>query len=163
MNRYANWTMKYSAAIQATSNIVTAVGILVAGAALWVSVISLQENKKATHAQTFFSIQRFGFDTLRTTYAEPHFRPFLLDGMKDVPVTAQSSVLRDFQIVLSAYNVISFQRKLGYIKDPEWALYQMEFCGFVTTEGANYYFNQHPIEKSTFDLEFKELIIKCRK
>ena len=139
-----------------------AAGLWVSIASLKVATSALDESKKATEAQTFFNIQRFGYEVAKDTMAEPVFVLYIHRGIESVPSDAQKTVVQKFSILLAAYNIISFQRKLGYIGDLEWSLFKQEFCRMMRTEGANHYFNARPIEGSTFDKEFKDLITSCR-
>ena len=157
-----NWVKSNEEAIVATSAMFSALGIIVAALGLWVSGVALRDNRKATKAQTFFDIQRFGFEFAQSIMSDPDFERYLRSGIAAVPSEARSTVVRKFAALLSGYNVIAFQRHFGYIDDPEWALYKIEFCALVQTEGANYYFWLHPIENSQYDQKFKNLIIRCR-
>ena len=66
-----------------------------------------------------------------------------------------------FSMLISAYNLISFQHSFDYIGNEEWILYKQELRQIMTTKGANDYFSRNPIENSTFDEKFKKLIKTC--
>ena len=109
---YGNWTRKHSEAIKATSTIVSAIGIAFVAAGLWVSIASLkvatsalEESKKATEAQTFFNIQRFGYEVAKDTMADPVFVLYIHKGMESVPGDAQKTIVQKFSILLAAYNI----------------------------------------------------------
>ena len=166
---YSNWTKTHKDAIQATSAIVTAIGIVIGGLGLWISTASLdiassalEESKKATEAQTFFDIQRSGLEFSLDTFDDAHFQAYYWNGLESIPVEHYWRVRWKFSNVLTAYNIISFQRKHGYINDTAWDLYSQEFCLAMQTKGADDYFAHYPIEQINFDVEFKSLITACR-
>ena len=74
-----------------------------------------------------------------------------------------NEVVHKFGVLLSAYNIISFQHSLGYIGEKEWSSYNEELCGVVKSKGADNYFELMPIEQSAYDEKYKTLIMNCRK
>ena len=124
---------------------------------------TLTETKKATRAQVFFSIQRFGFQVRQSLFASSNFNNYLSGGISCIEDNAQDEALRSFGTLLFAYNIVSFQHKLGYVDDAEWKLFKREFCNIMQSAGANDYFERNPIENSLYDDAFKEMIINCRK
>ncbi len=167
---YRQWAERNHDAIESTSAIVSAIGILLVAAGLGVSIESLrvasgnlEENKKATQAQTFFNIQRFGFEVFRDLSSDADFLDYLYTGARSADVERNSKVVHQFGVLLSAYNIISFQHSLEYVGEKEWSLYKQELCGIVISKGADDYFEKMPIEQSTYDQKYKELIMNCRK
>ena len=159
---YGKWATTNKDAIESTSAIVSAIGIALVAAGLWVSIISLNENKKATLAQTFFSIQRFGFEVAQEMSEKGNFDLYIEKGVQTEAPETVEVFLQHFSTILQAYNIIHFQKKLGYIDDPEWKLFKQEFCAIMRTNGADDYFQRHPIENSKYDKEFKKLTTACR-
>ena len=167
---YRQWAERNHDAIKSTSAIVSAIGILLVAAGLGVSIESLrvasgnlEENKKATQAQTFFNIQRFGFEVFRDLSSDADFLDYLYTGARSADVESNSKVVHQFGVLLSAYNIISFQHSLEYIGEKEWSLYKQELCEIVMSKGADDYFEKMPIEQSTYDEKYKALIMNCRK
>ena len=166
-NVYTTWAERYSEAIQATAAILSMVGILVVAASLLISLRSLkvasnalEENKRAIQAQTFFNIQRFGYEVAQDTVADATFWQYLSEGV--VPSVNGEAEMRKFGTFLNAYNVIVFQRKFGFIRDPEWDLFKREFSFVMQSKGASHYFAHNPIERTLFDDEFKDMVNECR-
>ena len=164
---YASWATRYSEAIQATSAIVSTVGIFIVAASLVVSLRSLkvaskalEESKRATQAQTFFNIQRFGYEVAQDTVADASFWRYRSEGA--VPSVDGDAQMRKFGTLLNGYNIIFFQRKFGFIKEPEWALFKQEFRSVMRSKGASHYFAHNPIDSTLFDDEFKDMVRKCR-
>ena len=163
---YRNWAERNSEAIQATSAIVSTIGIAVIGATFVVSVYSvkvasraLQENIRATEAQALFNVQRFGFEIAQDLF-DADFRHYLAEGVG--PSNAAEDQMRRFYKALSGYSVIYFQRKFGLIRDLEWGLYKQELCAFLQKKGANHFFDENSIENFPFDPEFKKMVLDCR-
>ena len=145
-----------------SETIVAAISVVVALVAVVISVKALKENRRATHAQTFFEIQRFGFEVAQSRLDDPHFKRYLRSGIASVPREARGPVVRKFAALLSAYDVIAFQHHFGNLDGDEWDSFEKEFRSFVQSEGAKYYFRLHPIETSLFDQRFKALVTRLR-
>ena len=94
----------------------------------------------------------------RDLFADPDFKLYIDGGIEAVPSKAKDSVVQGFSSLPAACNVISFQQTLGYIKDPEWALFKAEFRAVVTRKGAHHCFERRPINKSSYDKKFIDLM-----
>ena len=167
---YRQWAERNHDAIESTSSIASAIGILLVAAGLGVSIeslrvasVNLDENKKATQAQTFFNIQRFGFEVYQDLSSDAEFLNYLYAGIQPADAEEKSEVVHQFAVLLSAYNIISFQHSLEYVGEEEWSSYKQELCNIVTSKGADNYFEHKPIEQSAYDEKYKTLIMNCRK
>lgn len=172
---YLNWATRHRYAIEATSAIVGAAGILFIAAGLAISIASLnvasraqdvasaafEESKKATQAQTYFAIQVFGFGVLRDVLSDIRFMKYMFEGAESLNEEQLDKVRQNYLLLLTGYNVIFTQRELGYIGESEWELFEKEICGVVTSSGGQDYFQANPIENTTFDGPFKSEVKAC--
>ena len=166
---YRYWVNRNNEVIKATSAIVSAVGIVFAVVGIWVSIVSLQiesstleVNKQLAQAKTFFEIQRFGIELVQNTLADPSFLHFIHRGIENLPEEDRLVVVQKFSILLAAYNIIIYQRKLENIADTEWNLFRSEFCSKMRSKGADFYFKLITIENLNYDEIFKNLTLNCR-
>ena len=172
---YVNWATRYRYAIEATSAIISGVGILLIAAGVGISIASLrtaskaqdvataafEESRRATQAQTYFAIQKFGFGVHKEVISDV-FISYISNGPIDLTAEQRDLAVENYLLLLTGYNVIFTQRRFGYIQDPEWELYQREICGLVTSSGGQYYFELKSIEDTMFDDAYKQQIKACQ-
>ena len=166
---YVNWATRYRYAIEATSAITSAAGILFIAAGLGISIASLitasraqdvataafEESKRATQAQTLFAIQKFGFGVLKEVTENNWFMSYMFNGPDGLTDEQQELAANSYYLLLTGYNVIFTQWTFGYIPDPEWELYKQEVCGVVISNGGQHFFKTYNINESIFDEAFQ--------
>ena len=154
---------------------ISAAGILFIAAGLGISIASLnvaseaqnvasaafEESKKATQAQTIFAIQKFGFGVLNELGGDRSFIKYLYYGPQGLSDEERQIATQSYLLLLTGYNVIFSQRRLGYIEDSEWELFKTELCGVVTSKGGQDYFGVRAVEETTFDEPFKQQVQAC--
>ena len=158
-----NWIRARKDVIEIVCAVVTTIAVVAGASSIWFAYQTLKENKKATNAQTLFSVQRFGFEFAKEIFADEDFVSYLDGGSEALGDKELNAVRRKFGLMMMAYGIIFFQAEHDYLSDRERDLFEEDLCGSMASVGANDYFANKSLCESKFDEQFKRLIASCRK
>ena len=165
---YREWAATNKGAIQATSSIISAVGIVFAAAAIFFSMQSVQvasdaleHQRQVLAAQVYFDVQKLGLEVEQESLSGTGFMQYLGAGPSTFEGQSLDDVRQQFSIALHTLYIVYRQFGFGTIDEAGWELQRQELCRLVTSTGGTDYFQRYPLADAIYVKEFKTEIRSC--
>lgn len=163
------WVTERKDLIETVAAIVSAMGIVIAVAALGVSIFTatlankaLQHETRVTKAQTHLHLQQFVRESEEELFLYSDLQKYIKEGADPFePGVPLEKVMLQFGMALHTYYVFFRQHELGTTDDAEWEITHQQMCRLVSSKGGGYYFWFHPLENTLVHDSFKKEVRHC--